>query len=344
MKFLLLFANVALISLQLIGRHAFAQSDDMRLPTGTSMQTRTLFREGLASYNAGQVETARQLFLTAWTIQPSADVAMELAQTEMDLGKYVDAAEHLDYALRNFTPSINEMMRSIARQAYTDVLRRVAKLNVTVNQDGAEVLLNSRVIGKTPLPGSLYAEAGSCVVQARWGTSSATETLLAEPGQELPVILALQPSGGPASDLRSAQEPHQPEPSLTSAAAHKSLVPVIVGGAITMLALATGVGLRIASDSEANNAQRISSGLGIEGCIGTNANSSTCIALHDSLRKSDRERNWSTAGFVVGSTAILSTAVYWFWPRRQDAAAASGFRVSGNLSANAGGVALVGAF
>jgi hypothetical protein len=343
MKHLLLLANVALISLQLMGRNAFAQSEDTRLPTGTSSQTRTLFRKGLASYNAGQVETARQLFLTAWAIQPSADVAMELAQTEMDLGKYVDAAEHLDYALRNFTPSINEKMRSIARQAYTDVLRRVAKLNVTVNQDGAEVLLNSRVVGKTPLPGSLYTEAGSYVVQARRGNSSASESLLAEPGKEMPVILALQPAGGTASDLRTEQEPHH-EPLLTSAATHKSLVPVIVGGAVTILGLATGLGLRIASDSEANNAQRISSRLGIEGCTGTNANASTCTALRDSLSKSDRERNWSTAGFVVGSAAILSTAVYWFWPRKQDAAAASGFHVSGTLSANSGGVAVVGAF
>jgi hypothetical protein len=308
------------------------------------MQTRTLFRKGLASYNAGQVETARQLFLTAWAIQPSADVAMELAQTEMDLGKYVDAAEHLDYALRNFTPSINEKMRHIARQAYTDVLHRVAKLNVTVNQDGAEVLLNGRVVGKTPLPGSLYAPAGSCVVQARWGISSASETLLAEPGKEVPIILALQRAGGPASDLTTAQEPHHHEPLLTSAATHKSLVPVIVGGAIAVLGLTTGVGLRIASNSEANNAQKISSGLGVEGCVGTNANSSNCTTLRDSLRKSDRERNWSTAGFVVGSAALLSMAAYWFWPRKQNAVAASGFRVSGTLSPHSGGVAVVGGF
>jgi hypothetical protein len=340
MKHLLAAANVALLSLQLLGRHAFAQSEDTRLPIGTSMQTRTLFRKGLSSYNAGQVETARQLFLAAWAIQPSADVAMELAQTEMDLGKHVDAAEHLDYALRNFTPSINEKVRSIARQAYTDVLRRVAKLNVTVNQDGADLLLNNRVVGRTPLPGSLYVEAGSCVVEAKWRTSSASETLLAVPGKELPVILALQPSGS----LTAAQGSTRSEPLLTATAPHKNIVPVIVGGAITVLGLAAGVGLQIASDSETNNAQRISSGLGIESCAGANANSSACTALRDSLRKSDRERNWSTAGFVVGSAALLSTAAYWFWPRKHEAAVASGFRVSGTLSTDAGGVTVTGRF
>lgn len=344
MKHLVVVANAAFVSLQLMGGLAFAQSEDTRLPTGTSMQTRTLFRKGLASYNAGQVETARQLFLTAWAIQPSADVAMELAQTEMDLGKYVDAAEHLDFALRNFTPSINDKMRNIARQAYTDVLRRVAKLNVTVNQDGAEVLINNRLVGKTPLPGSLYAEAGNCVVQAKWGTSSASKTLLAEPGKELPVILALQPAAGSVSDLTMTQGAPHSEPLLTSAVPQTSLVPVIVGGAITVLGLATGVGLRIASDSETNNAQKISSGLGVEGCAGANVNSSTCTALHDSLRKSDRERNWSTACFVVGSAALLGTAAYWFWPRKHEAARTSGFRVSGTLSTNSGGVAVVGGF
>jgi len=308
-------------------------------------RTRALFRKGLAAYNSGRVEAARRLFLEAWTLRQSADVAMQLAQTEMDLGLYVDAAEHLDFALNNFTPSINERMRSIAKQAHVEVLRRVTRLRVSVNQDGADVLVNGRMIGRSPLPGPIYAEAGNCVAQAVMGADVAVRTLSAEPGKEISVHLVLPslapaPSATPTTD---AQRIEGPQPSAPTHDSTRSAVPLVLGGTLAIVGVAMGVGLKLAANADENEANRLAANLGSSGCDGTGADSALCRASSDARQKAARESDWSTASLVFGSAALVATAAYWFWPRKAKDQSSRPV-VSGCLAPGAAGLGLWGSF
>jgi hypothetical protein len=341
----LLSASVA--SIQLLPSVVTAQSRDSATTIGVPQQTRSLFRRGLAAYNSGQVDTARQLFLQAWAIRPSADVAMELAQTEMDLGKYVDAAEHLDYALRNFTPSINEKMRNIAKLAHSEVVRHVARITVDVNIEGAEVLLNGRVVGKSPVQETLYADAGNCVIQARLGATNVSKSLVAEPGKELRVTLTLEQPAKLASDsglVPGSPGEYRPTAFSDTLDTHRNPVPLIIGGAVTVLAFSAGLGLRIASNSAEDDASTLSATLGSQGCSTPNANAALCASLRHSIEKSDRERNWSTASFVIASAALVGTAAYWFWPRKKHHVAQNGVAISGSAGTNAGALVLTGSW
>lgn len=310
-----------------------------------SARTRALFRKGLAAYNAGQVDTARQLFLQAWEIRPSADVAMELAQTEMDLGRYVEAAEHLEYALRNFTPSINEKMRNIARQAHSEVRRHVARLNVEVDRQGAEVILNGRVVGMSPLTSPLYAEPGNCVVQARLGRDIASQTLLTGSGKDFSVRLTLalpSTTTGPLPVADVGQS--EPRPFDQDTSPRRDVVPVAIGGTLAVAGIVAGIGLRLAANSEEDNAKRLSASLGGQSCTGANTGTATCSALRDSVNKSDSERNWSTACLVVGSAALVATATYWLWPRKKSPDPHSQLRVSAGAGPTSAGLLVSGGF
>jgi hypothetical protein len=232
----------------------------------------------------------------------------------------VQAAGHLDYAMRNFTPSINEKMRNIARQAHAEALRHVTRLNVKVNQNGSEIFLNGRVVGRSPLPEVLYAEPGDCVVEARLGASAASQTLSAEPGAEIPVDLVLEVRATGRDTTRNDFGPirgnAQPSPYSAERSPRSSLVPVALGGTLAVVGFATGIGLRLAAEADEDQAKRLAATVGVGGCRGTNGDSANCRALSDSLKSSDTESNWSTACLVIGSAAAVATAVYWFWPRK----------------------------
>ncbi|HEY3253450.1 MAG TPA: hypothetical protein VGJ91_05860, partial [Polyangiaceae bacterium] len=87
---------------------------------------RSLFRKAAAASQEGKYEEARQLLLDAWTIRQTYDVASSLAQVEIQLKHYRDAAEHLEFCLRNFAPVESEQTLDQAKKAFADVKTRVA--------------------------------------------------------------------------------------------------------------------------------------------------------------------------------------------------------------------------
>jgi hypothetical protein len=303
-------------------------------------QSRELFRKGLAAYENGQIDEAHRLFLQVWAIQPSSDTAMELAQTEMDLGQYALATEHLEYAQHNFTPSINDKMRNIARQAYADALKRVGKLRILVNQDGAELFVNGRSVGKSPLPQPVYVDPGNCSVEARLGTAKDTQSVMTEIGKEATVALALhsaQTAQVPVPVPKT--EPVTNSPPVTRPPRNeRSYVPLVVGGAVAVVGIGAGIGLRLTSNSDDDRAKTMLAGVGIGGCSNPAVHQSECAALSDKLNSVDRARNWSTAGFVVGGAALVGAAIYWFWPRGES----STLRVDGGVGQGVGTIMLKG--
>ena len=313
-----------------------------------SAQTRELFRQGLGAFNTGQVEEARALFRQAWAVRPSADIAMQLAQTEIDLGKYADAAEHLEYALANFTPSITDKMRAVAKQAYLDVIQRVAKLSLTVSPAGAEVFINGQSVGRAPLGRSIYADTGTCVLAARNGSAEDTKTLLAEAGQEVSVTLTVQPraqepptvsnSGQPPAEAKPTPPAVRSTPAALPSAPHRSIIPVIIAGSVAAVGIGTGIGLRVQSNSEYDKASALRAKVAPGNCTTDLTHQADCSSLRSSLSKTDRERNWATASFVVGGVALLGAATYWFWPRSGSSQASKAWQIHVSANSQSGGI------
>jgi len=75
---------------------------------GDETRVRSLYRKAAAAFGAGKYEDAQVLLLEAWHLRRSYDVAAALGQAELELKRYRDAAEHLQYAVKNFAPVKSE--------------------------------------------------------------------------------------------------------------------------------------------------------------------------------------------------------------------------------------------
>src|ERR1041384_3825181 len=80
-----------------LASNALAQGD-----TPDSDRANQLFKKGKVAFNAGKYNDALRIYSEAWSLKQSPDIAANLAQTESELGKHRDAAEHFSYALDHF--------------------------------------------------------------------------------------------------------------------------------------------------------------------------------------------------------------------------------------------------
>jgi hypothetical protein len=90
-------------------------------------------------------------------------------------------------------------------------------------------------------------------------------------------------------------------------------VPVVIGGAVFAVGVGTGIVFRMAANSKYDDARSLSSKNGLYGCYGFS--SSDCGSQKSAWESKDRDRNISTAGFIIAGAALLAVPIYWYWPR-----------------------------
>ncbi len=306
-----------------------------------------------AAFEANDFEQARGLFLQAWSIKQSPEIALGLGQTEAELKRYRDCAEHLDIALRALPATASESVRTLAKQAFAEAKAQVAMVQATTNRPGAEIRVDGRAVGKAPLLGPLYLDAGTHDISAHLESNSITRPVTVFAGQEyalnLPLISQnrnLEPKHDPiiplSENYSSQAVAVDATPSQTSA---RSPVPLLVGGSMVAAGLATAIVFRLNADSQFNNAQALQTQLARRGCMGAAAQSDACAALDAAAESGDRSRNISTVGLVVAGAALAGTLAYWFWPSHGEKATSpttSRIHIGAGLSDHGSGLVMSG--
>jgi hypothetical protein len=299
----------------------FAQSPDKAEVAQENKRVRELFRKGSKALEARKYLEAQRALEEAWSIRQTYDVAAALAQAESELGHYAKAAGYLDFCLKNIAPAESEQTLQHLQKAFEDVKQHLAVVRVTVNRDGAEVYIGDRTVGTSPLPSDLYLEPGTLSVRARHGELEATDTLVTEAGGQYSLDLSLAEPARPESTPELVPAPAVTPPSSTPLDGGSrdgkapNLVPVVVGGTVFLLGVGTGLGLHFAATSDEEDADTIRARTGPDGCATGAADPNDCASLASLAESQDRNRNLSTASFVVAGAALVGTAVYWFWPR-----------------------------
>ena len=304
-----------------------------------------------AAFESGDFEQARGLFLQAWSIKQSPAIALGLGQTEAELKRYRDCAEHLDVALRALPPTVSESVRSVAKKALAEAKAQVAVVQATTNRPGAEIRVDGKAVGKAPLPGPLYLDPGSHDISARLDSNSITRPVIVSAGQEYSLSLPLisqKRNLGPGRDQANSLGPNNAaHDSTLGTASSRSPVPVLVGGALFAAGLATGIVFRLNSDSQFDSAQALRTQLDGTSCNGAAANKDKCSALAAAAESGDRSRNISTVGFAVAGVALAGTLAYWFWPSKGEKATTSALRhihIGPSLADHASGLVMSGTF
>jgi hypothetical protein len=337
-------AALLLLALPTLSGAAHAQPTRPSPSDPTTSATRSkveqLFKDGVASEDKGDLLGAYTAYLAAWGLDRKWALAANLGNVEVQLGKHRDAAEHLAFALRTMPKDRLSDMRERIEQELRAAKSHIVLVTVRVDTDGAEILVDGKSAGRSPLDGDLFLEPGRRVIEARYGSRVSRAVVDAAAGASKQIDLRLEaketaaaPTAEPAAKLTAAgsaetvpARPSRVEP-----------VPVVVGSLIAAGGLAVGVGFLLAAKSTKDERTGVYAGLpGNSPCGAGTPNAAQCARVDSLTSDIDRQRNISTAGFVVFGVSAVATLTYVLWPR----GGAPTTAVSPILTLNTAGLAL----
>ncbi|MGC4091496.1 MAG: PEGA domain-containing protein [Polyangiaceae bacterium] len=307
---------------------AAAQTSPAPAASNDPERVRDLLTRGTEALSANRPEEARSLLSEAYGLRRSYDVAAALGQAELELGKHRDAAEHLDFSIREFPPGESRKLLKQLEDAFASARSRVATLRVSVNQPGCEVSVDGKPVGNSPLPSSLFVEPGQHTLGARVGAGSGVERVLSvAAGKEYPVELAMNPKAAattPSEPSQPTEAPPPPAPAGSSDVSPKTIV-LIGGGALTAVLLGVGVVERLrasSADDDAKDARAMLSG----NCDPSDATPS-CKQLIEHLDRRNSANRMAVTGFVgAGITAAATAAIWLLWDDTSSSPSASRLR------------------
>jgi len=323
--------------------HAESSSTTKATTADDNTRLQALFRKGVKAFEAGKNEEAVQVLSEAWAIRQTYDIGAMLAQGEIQLKRYRDAAEHLDFALSHFAPVESEQTLEQMRTAFAEVKSHVAILRINVDRAGAALQLDGRALGVAPLAAPQFVDPGVHTVQAQSNGESASAVVNVDAGAEYPVELRLaaETTAEPGPVVLSANA----GPVVADTAQKRSVVPVIVAGAVAAVGTAGLIGFSLAASSDADKLAQLKRQNGPAGCADGTATPADCSAQLDAAHSHDKHKNLAVASAIVGAAGLVAIPIYWFWPRnehRAEAARSSGLRVRG--AAGVGSISVFGEF
>jgi hypothetical protein len=329
-------------------------------PPGDAPTTKTvdqqvieLFDRGTGFYLKAQWREAEAAFQTAWDLKKSYDIAGNLGEVELKLGQARDATEHLSYSLQHFPATGKEAHRNKLQQLFEQARKEVVTLRVRVNIDGAQVLVNGRLVGQSPLAEDIYVDSGRTMLEARLaGHETATQAIESAKGwsEETTLVLKPMPQGDGGVGRGTPDGPGDAPETSPGFFDGKSLPLIIAGAGVTVGLLITGGVLTAAANGKGSDAAAQLDTLEQMALPCSNAKiTKLCTEQRDTLRSQSTLANAAVAMFVVGGVAAGATAAYIFWPTGAKRAAAPpetslNVRAAPAVGPGGGGLLLSGTF
>jgi tetratricopeptide (TPR) repeat protein len=282
-----------------------------------------LFDEAAAAFTAGRYAEAETKLEQVWTLKQTYDVAGNLGVVQAKRGKYPQAAEHLAWALQHFP--LTEPAK--ARRGFEGELEKAraqsGTLRIQVSIDGAEVSVNGRKVGVTPIAGEVFVEPGPVSVTAqRDGYALAQQSVTVAKGEARDVSVVLAPI-----EIK-----------------RRSVVPGAVLGGVAGAALVTGVALFVAGKNKYADAQTLENQIVAAGnrCV-AGAADPRCSQLHSTASTSDAFHDAGVGLLIGAGVAAVGTATYFLWPTSTASPRSGTVRVAPLVSATGGGLVVWGA-
>lgn len=292
-------------------------------------KARELHIEGNTLHNQGQYARAHASYIAAWSLKRHWQIAGVLGDTEVKLGMYRDAAEHLAYFMRAMpdpSSSDGSVKMDAAKKLYQEARSKIGTLNVKVDIDGAEVVVDGKQVGKAPLEDPVFVEPGHHTIEARLGAKLTAAEVDVTAGAErtIPLSLTAPPArSGPSTPV------------------------IIAGAAITGVGLAVGIGLLAGGASKGSSAQSQREKIEEAGhtCVDGAASYDTrCKDLRSTAAAGDT-MNRAGIGLLVGAGVVAAgTVIYALMPRAATPSRSGALRVVPAISAGYSGLSFSGTF
>ncbi len=294
-------------------------------PSGaTNDEASKLFKKGNDAYKLKRWDEAETAFEEAWALKRSYDIAGNLGDVEMYLAKYQEAAEHLEYSLRNW-PAGQEASRARTAERFEEAKKQVGTLTLKVTK-GAEISINGKAVGKSPLSGPVFVTPGAATVIVTLGAKSEKKTVALDIGEAREIEIAIAgeaaavgPVGpgaaAPGSGSGSGDGDVKP-PSGSSV----RKIGMIASGAVAVIGLAVGVGFYLMKQSAKDDADAIRSDnkLGNSGCAAGGSN--VCVDLSDANDRAKSNGTISNIGFIGAGVGAAGYVAFMLMPKSKTSA------------------------
>ena len=259
------------------------------------------FLKAKALMKAGNVRGAYDEYAAAWSLKKTYDTATNLGNIELTLGMPRHAAEHLAFALRNYAVTgVTQDKLDRMKQLFAQARAQVGAVTITVNVDGADVLVDGRLVGRSPIAAEVFVDPGAHALEARLASYGAARTTVTiDKGGSGTATLTLTQTPTAAG---SATPPRRPPAAL-----------LVTGGVLAAAGLATGIGLTVAANGKAFQVDQLQSG-NASGCFmaGSGA-ASRCTSLHDAATSKATLSNAAVSSFIAAGAFGLATAGLGIW-------------------------------
>jgi hypothetical protein len=160
-------------------------------------EARALFKEGNKALDDGNYPDALDMFKGAYARWPNPKILLNMGTALRALGRYAEAADTYEKYLAD--SSADPKKRPEVQKLLDDMSSKVGKIHIEVNEPGARVLVDGKVVGQSPQTVTMRVDAGThAVVAEKEGFALAAATISVGAGEERVVQLRLvQPNGKP---------------------------------------------------------------------------------------------------------------------------------------------------
>lgn len=266
---------------------------------------RAHFFRGVKYYEAGDFRWSLLEFRRAFELSQNYRILYNLARVSHELNQYADAIVAYEKYLRLGGNEIEAGRRAEVERDLDMLRARTARLQLTVNVDGAEIVVDNRAIGKSPLHEPIAIDAGEHHLSVRLGGYELQEKrIVAAAGDALKeeIVLRKATEAAPAGPPSQARASLRTSPASSSPAADRPPA----GKAPMITWIGTGV---------------LAAGAGVTGGLAL-MEANHLAELRDSPRSTPEERNaasvrsrrlalsadiLSGAALAAGATALYFT-------------------------------------
>lgn len=204
-------------------------TDGVPVSASVSERAAQLYREGNKLYDQARFVEAEARYQAAWDLQRSFDVAGNLGNVELEVNQPREAAEHLTYALEAFPLGEKAEKRRFLLERLAEAKAQVGTLRISVNVDDAEVFVDGKFVGHSPLKKLVFVDPGKREIEARHAGARTSTSLFVAKGSDQRITLSLEV--GPSLPL------------------------MVAGGAVGLLGIASGVTFALLSTAKGEAAE-----------------------------------------------------------------------------------------
>ncbi|HEX7451527.1 MAG TPA: PEGA domain-containing protein [Polyangiaceae bacterium] len=159
------------------------------------------YTRGLSLYGDGEFLLALVEFERAYELSKNYKVLYNIGQVRIQLGRYAQGREALAEYLRLGGENVNAERLAAVNKDLAMLVERTASLNIVANQPGADISLDGKVIGTSPLSAPLVVDAGEhSLVLHKSGYYDRSQSVTLAGREQIDVTVELVPVaevGGP---------------------------------------------------------------------------------------------------------------------------------------------------